>query len=887
MEAAPPVDVGILANQQPDNNNEDAPAPEAENHTTRWDVYESMNGASQCGNWCYSDIANGSTSSPALPPIVGLRVSGVGNVPLPISDEHAEKIKSKAIKSKTVYTIDAADNITIQHPQWDNSVEKLVATVAYKLGLDPGLLTTELEELIYMEKGSCVKRKNDVGDHDTIVGTLLIQLPSKFTGREMTVCNASLNGEDNFVESAVKSTLGAGADATYSCHFACHFSDCEYEMAKMKSGSRLLLRYSLVYEQVEEIPSANRAVERTSLLAGSLGGLSSLDRIIVVPLKDAYKPQSLANTGINALHRAHRHKAEAMKAAGKDWKLLIVNAELVQTHGYYDDTNKTSVIDIFDESGNDVTSEMSWLENVIDFVDYVHENGRDGMMLAVHNDYEYVVCSACWGECTEKSDCHYSINRKYRATFLVAYDQFFEPEVMCLGGVKNVAKVSEAVVTARDYNLLDRLMFVVEAKEKSKFNSDSCEKLIQMLMKSKKDPMLRDTLVNKVLSGLAATEEPDEQLYEAIIGAVDKFGHETLRESIEELLSHVTRKRSKDISIFLRRIDFGLQLSSRVEEGGPNYLQVAIDDLSRHGNTDSVEDSAAMVNKIMDLISSYTEHDLSNVVEACLTFLHRVRVMGVITNDKSFPLILNRAGLFVKLHRTKNKKFSFDNLQSHLVGFAADFVDQLGKVTWKAAKGILNGQYKKMFVQATIFVTCYGKKTRVDKFGKLVLRSLDFFTTFVNAVIQESDAARLCHILNKCLLQHSIVSNDKSVFSAWTVKNRNAQDVLPTPSLHIRKIFEMCPAIVELMSNTKNKRLPLHYAVASSTASYEVVMEVFNAYKHAASIRDPVTGLYPFQLAASVGNFQASHSLLLENPCVVAPSSATVKISDKKRKRSS
>ena len=137
-----------------------------------------------------------------------------------------------------------------------------------------------------------------------------------------------------------------------------------------------------------------------------------------------------------------------------------------------------------------------------------------------------------------------------------------------------------------------------------------------------------------------------------------------------------------------------------------------------------------------------------------------------------------------------------------------------------------------------------------------------------------------CDILNKCLLQYSIVSPD--AISNWTVRTPNEPNILPTPSLHVKKVLEFYPNIVQMVD--KDNRLPLHYATASSTASFEVIMEVFKAYKHAASIRD----LFPFQLAASSGNEKASFSLLLANPNLV--SSATTggsDVSDRKRKRSS
>lgn len=866
--AADDIDIGILANQQPnadDNGNDNHDEPAA---TSRWNVYESISyGTDFCGNCCYSDIADGSTTSPALPSIIGLRISGVGDVPLPLSNEHADKIKSKATKKKKVFEFEA-DKIKTMHPQWNASLEKLLETVAYKLGVNPHFLSAELDKLMYMEKGGYIERRSD--DEDAL-GSLIIQLPSKFTGGEMTVYNVALEGEEGADNNASKFTLGAGKEATYSCHFACHFSDCEYELAKLKSGSRLLLRYSLFYEQVDEIPTASRIIQKTSLLTWSLSGLSPVDRIVVVPLKDQYRPQSLANAGVNVLSRKHRQKAEAIKAAGKGWKLLIVNAKTVHTHHYGGScSDDSSIIAIFDESGEDVTSEMSWLKNVVHFDEFVEENDA-GMILAVEDDYNECVCTACWGECKsrigggEYTDCHST----YRATFLVGYDPSFETEVKCLGGCEGVAEVCQTIVDTRDYTLLDRLMVVVEAKERSKFNSHSCEILLRMLTKSRKDPLTRVTLANKIITGLSSSEEPDELLYDAILEVVVKCGHEELRESIEELLREEARKSSNDISIFLRRMDFGLKLSERVEEGGPNYLEGAINDLSRHGNTGNVLNSTAVVNTIMDMIAIYAESDLSNVVEACLNFLHRVTI-----RHHSLPLLMNRTLLLEKLLATGK----FGSLQPSLVEFAADFVKGIGKISIHNSKRQLEGEGKAQFVQAAAFVINYGTQHDCDKFGKWAITSMYLFSAFIDAITSVKGEGLLCDILNKCLLQYSIVSPD--AISNWTVRTPNEPNILPTPSLHVKKVLELYPNIVQMVD--KDNRLPLHYATTSNTVSFEVITEVFEASKQAASIREPISGLFPFQLAASIGNHKASFSLLLANPSLV---STGIKDNDRKRKR--
>lgn len=153
------ADVGILAQNEADSDNTSSAEPD---FTSRFDVYETIQyGVDYCGNWCYADIADGSTTSPALPSIIGLRISGVGNVPLPISYDHANNIKTRAEFEEGGKYVINADKIKIQHPQWNEKLNKLVETVAYKLGVNPSKLTAELDELVYMEKGGYIERVSD------------------------------------------------------------------------------------------------------------------------------------------------------------------------------------------------------------------------------------------------------------------------------------------------------------------------------------------------------------------------------------------------------------------------------------------------------------------------------------------------------------------------------------------------------------------------------------------------------------------------------------------------------------------------------------------------------------------------------------------------------
>lgn len=873
------ADIGILANNNGNNSSDDASSESSSSLdpiTSRWDVYESIEyGTTYCGSCCYSDIADGTTTSPALPSIIGLRVSGVGKgtIPLSITDEHADKIKSKATKKKgaaggAVYEVDA-DKVKIQNPQWNAALEKLVQTVAYKLGVSPMYLSAELNGLVFMEKGGyigkrCSNDEEEDGGGGCLLGSLFIQLPSKFTGGEMTVYNTAVGEfDDNDDGESFKFALGSGKEATYSCHYSCLFADCEYEFVKLKSGSRILLQYSLFYEQVTNLPTASLITESRSHFKASLSRLPPVDRMVVIPLEKEYHLSILANSGINALSRAHREKAEAIKVAGEDWKVVIVNAKLVHSCGYGSHGDDASIIDIFDEGGSLVTSEMSWMKDVVDFDSVEHDGG---MLLAMDDDN---YCVSNWGVCQAISG-HYDSKKTYRATFLVSYDPEFEAELKCLGGSRGVAEVCKTIVEKRDYDLLDRLLAVVETKEKSRFNVDSCQALLQMLVKSRKDASSRVALVKKIITGLSSSVEPDELLYDTIIEVVDKLGHEDLLGTIGGLLDNAQRKRHQEISIFLRRADFGLKLNERIEGDDSSFLEGAISDLNTTSVGVGVSNSATAVSKIMDLITEYHDVDLSSLVNACLNLFHR--------KGNTLGILMERTRLLDSL-LTTNK---FGTLELSLVEFAADFAGKMQTFAHSSLQRTLDGDEKGKFVKATEYVMEFGSPNDYDRVGKMAIRTMKLFSSFINAIISVSGEERslLRDVLNKCLLQYSITSEHTTMYQ-WTTYSPGEPSVPPTPPLHVQNVLELYPNVVHTVDN--DGRLPLHYATASPTASMEVIMEVFGKNKEAASIADPMTRLFPFQLAAASDNVEASFSLLLANPCLV---STGIEVNDKKRKRS-
>jgi hypothetical protein len=205
---------------------------------------------------------------------------------------------------------------------------------------------------------------------------------------------------------------------------------------------------------------------------------------------------------------------------------------------------------------------------------------------------------------------------------------------------------------------------------------------------------------------------------------------------------------------------------------------------------------------------------------------------------------------------------------------------------FNVTKRELEGDNQSTLVKALSYVMVHGNTDDHGRLGKWAILSEELFTAFLAAVSSQSTRLEfetltfLLDVLNKCLVHNSIAR-----IWAWSSLVQpiiNGNQTLP-PSLHLRRILIEFPDLPILEDG--DKRLTLHHASDSNTASYENVMDVFEANPKAASVRDPVTNLYPFMLAGMHGNTDAAFTLLLANPTLVIDGNQA-KVDSRKRKRS-
>ena len=206
----------------------------------------------------------------------------------------------------------------------------------------------------------------------------------------------------------------------------------------------------------------------------------------------------------------------------------------------------------------------------------------------------------------------------------------------------------------------------------------------------------------------------------------------------------------------------------------------------------------------------------------------------------------------------------YDFLSACFTDFAVDFTKSLVQNGY-APRSSLQGENQRAFVKATLYLMQNGTDADLGRLGAWAASSEELLSLFMEAIVEQSNGLGadphnlLRDIFNKCMVQN------KTTISGWYSHRREDRTVVP--SLHVRKILKDHPDLVRRIDS--DGRITLHYAVGSSSTSYEAIMDVFEAFPQGASITDPVTGLSPFMLAASNNNIAASHSLLLANPSLV------------------
>ncbi len=177
-----------------------------------------------------------------------LTVKGLGPVELPISAEVGRKLVAQAVQSpfgwgeRTVVDRSVRDGwqiaksrLKIDGRRWNPVLRAAVTELSGALGLPPSTrLVPKLDKMTIYGPGQFFKPHKDTEKTDSMIGSLVVLLPSRYTGGALRVEHGERRYEvRRTVRRAPKIDLVA------------FYGDCVHEVRPVKSGFRVALVYAL------------------------------------------------------------------------------------------------------------------------------------------------------------------------------------------------------------------------------------------------------------------------------------------------------------------------------------------------------------------------------------------------------------------------------------------------------------------------------------------------------------------------------------------------------------------------------------------------------------------------------------------------------------------
>jgi hypothetical protein len=177
-----------------------------------------------------------------------LHIEAVGDVPLPVTIHTAHQLCAAAQPAQHGYKDQTrldprvrdtweipASRIRFDSPHWQSVLDRALARIQRDLGLPPGCqFKAKLHNLLVYAPGQFFAVHQDSEKVDGMLGTLVVTLPSRFTGGE-------------FVVSHQDQALRAGSSAS-RLGMVAFYADCHHEVRPVKQGYRVVLTYNLIVQ---------------------------------------------------------------------------------------------------------------------------------------------------------------------------------------------------------------------------------------------------------------------------------------------------------------------------------------------------------------------------------------------------------------------------------------------------------------------------------------------------------------------------------------------------------------------------------------------------------------------------------------------------------------
>ncbi|KAG7378334.1 hypothetical protein PHYPSEUDO_010242 [Phytophthora pseudosyringae] len=321
-----------------------------------------------------------------LPPAPGMIIDGVGLVPVPLTEDYANKLVAVCQNSPFGHNFGTKmdekirrswqlepDKVHFKNPLWDAGIAALSETITERLGYKDVLLQCVLYKLLVYGEGGHFVKHQDTEKEDGMIATLVIQLPSCHEGGDLVVYR---NGEEKY-----RHDFGKNDDtATYFSHFAVHYADAEHSVEKVTKGYRLALVYSIC------LPANMHQMRKSSdkllseKLAEAITTMCPEDKYFVLLLSHEYTAKSVKDCGCGALKGVDRARFHALEDANAsvltEKKLTMFIVQLMHEIRYdgdeemykWEEYKRTNYIDWYSTSGKHLVSVSSAGEVGLNFL---------------------------------------------------------------------------------------------------------------------------------------------------------------------------------------------------------------------------------------------------------------------------------------------------------------------------------------------------------------------------------------------------------------------------------------------------------------------------------------------------------------------------------------
>ncbi|CAO5163355.1 2OG-Fe(II) oxygenase [Frankia sp. AiPs1] len=218
--------------------------------------------------------------------------------------------------------------------RWDDDALNGILTAAKdELGLPIAAeLTADLHSLLVYEPGQFFLAHQDSEKDDSMIGTLVVTLPSSHTGGELVVRHLD------------ERTVHRGSTAELS--LVAFYADCRHEVREVRSGYRIALTYNLLLRGDTDLPEGDEGAvaELADFLREHFSTPVPTHRPAVAEhppnrlvylLDHEYTPRAL---GWSALKGADAARASLLRAASTraGYEAVLALAEVKTTHSAFD-----------------------------------------------------------------------------------------------------------------------------------------------------------------------------------------------------------------------------------------------------------------------------------------------------------------------------------------------------------------------------------------------------------------------------------------------------------------------------------------------------------------------------------------------------------------------